>query len=161
MVISAFAVKRSFFSDPFRDSLFQAEIFCVFAAMTLRLHFCSPFTLVATFHGPLTFGGGSVAADHGPNMAQLRSPARSVGWVARQLPTSVVARNERDCILRAHRWRVEGRQLREQISRRKPFSAEARFCCPTTVRVPVQLSGAVDHYPCEKWNSHNLRTLVH
>ena len=95
MVISAFAVKRSFFSDPFRDSLFQAEIFCVFAAMTLRLHFCSPFTLVATFRGPLTFGGGSVAADHGPNMAQLRSPARSVGWVARQLPTSVVARNER------------------------------------------------------------------
>ena len=103
MVISAFEVKRSFFSDSFRDSLFQAEIFCVFAAMTLRLHFCFPFTLVATFRGPLTFGGGSVAADHGPNIAQLRSPARSVGWVCATI-ADVRCRTERtSCILRAHR----------------------------------------------------------
>ena len=103
MVISAFAVKRSFFSDSFRDSLFQAEIFCVFTAMTLRLHFCSPFTLVATFRGPLTFGGGSVAADHGPKhcSAQISGKICRVGCAT---IADVRCRTERtSCILCAHR----------------------------------------------------------
>ena len=142
MVVSAFVVKRSFFSDSFRDSFFQAEIFCVFAVMTLRLHFCSPFTLVATFRGSLTFGGGSVAADHGPNIALLSGGLRDN--CRRPLSHGT---NELHSVRTS--VSVEGRQLCEQISRRKPVSAEARFCCPT-VRVPVELSGAVDNESYEK-----------